>query len=1496
MHDLVPVATTPPPMHKIIVVKNPFDRRDQAAFSIPPVDGRTVAALVGEYIPAGVDVHASINGQIVPRESWASRSIVVGDLVVFVPRVQGGRNPLAIIAIIALAIAAPQLGVYFANLAELGYVAGAATAATAAYGAVIGAGISLVGGLVINSVFGIDTPRLAASDFDSSPSYGWTPVTTQQPGGPLARAYGRFKLHGNIIAGWIENQDESGSLQRAHMLIDLGMGPYSALTDHKINDQPINDYSGVTITERLGLLTQSVIPSFNDTRLSSTFSGAKVVLGAPVVRTTTGSDFTALEVILQVPSGLWFANDQGGLDPHQVQLKIEMQIGAGAYRNIASTTLTLTSTSIGYWSGGYWASVYNPNEGEGGSSNWVWTETDVGSSVRNAHTEGELVGGATPDGAGGPHWWRWLSQSITRTDTSQLGVILVGSSQKPIRRVVRATGIPVGSTCNIRVTNLSADLTANSRYGDAVYFTEITEVIPDDFTYPREVLVSIDALATDQLSGSIRYSCIAQGAKIWVKTGAVWTFEWSQDPAWVCFDILTQPVTNDAGTAILRYDGFNISRIDVDSFQIWSTFCNELVSDGAFGTEKRALFDGVFDTETDMWSAALEVAATARGTLVLHGTTIVAIYDDAKSTPTQMYTVANSKDFTETFLSLEGRSSIVEVEFMNLEADYERDKVSIVNSVVIAQSGISSPASRELRITRSSQAWREANVMLARNRYIRRTAELSVDIDSLASTVGDRIDVQSDIPQWGEGGRCGVGSTTTVIVLDHDVTIGAAYQILVRHSTGTDAIETRTISTTPGVWNTVTVPTPFSVAPAQFDVWALGPTLSAAKPFLITSITRDSDSRAHLSLVEYNASMYGLDDGIPARPTPNISASVGNGKILLTNPNPTNDGGSPVAEGPNPDDFLAIGANGTIVTMISAHWWFSDRNKTRRTHIRWNRLGGFPNHHITEGDSAILGPAEDGFDYFLSFQSENYLGQLTPIGITQIRYTPLGKLRPPSDVTVFNAVADQLGVNLTWSHVADIDRKDYGITEQATFVEPITYLDATSLRLPAQITGVHTFLIKARDTTGHLSVNATSASVVITPPATPQPGYTVVGGQIKLFWQDATTTHQVNYYEVLRGADFGTAVQVTCIDNLEFLLTPDWVGDETFWVVAEDIAGNLGNEGGTAVHVAIPEAVSVTAQTIDNNVLLFWTRAFSAFPIDTYEVRRGATWGAATVIGEKAGLFTSLFETQSGTYTYWIAGIDILGNVGVPAAVSATVAQPPDYFLFVDFDSVFAGTLSGAVSDGSGVVLPVNTTETFADHFINNSWTTPQDQVTAGFPIFIEPSAASGYYEETIDYGTTLDNTRITLTYDQIIEAGTPVVTVTLSTKLLIGDPWDDNVGVTSIFAVNFRYAKVKFVVTSAGGDDLIRIQTLNIRLDAKIKSESGMGTAAAGDTGGTTVTFTESFVDINSITVTPAGTTAIIAIYDFVDTPNPTDFKVLLFNTSGTRVSGDFSWQVKGY
>jgi len=56
--------------------------------------------------------------------------------------------------------------------------------------------------------------------------------------------------------------------------------------------------------------------------------------------------------------------------------------------------------------------------------------------------------------------------------------------------------------------------------------------------------------------------------------------------------------------------------------------------------------------------------------------------------------------------------------------------------------------------------------------------------------------------------------------------------------------------------------------------------------------------------------------------------------------------------------------------------------------------------------------------------------------------------------------------------------------------------------------------------------------------------------------------------------------------------------------------------------------------------------------------------------------------------------------------------------------------------------------------------------------------------------------------------------------------------------------------------------------------------------------------VDISSITATPQGTTALIAIVDFTDAPNPTGFNLYLFDAAGANASGAgkyIRWQAEG-
>ncbi len=215
------------------------------------------------------------------------------------------------------------------------------------------------------------------------------------------------------------------------------------------------------------------------------------------------------------------------------------------------------------------------------------------------------------------------------------------------------------------------------------------------------------------------------------------------------------------------------------------------------------------------------------------------------------------------------------------------------------------------------------------------------------------------------------------------------------------------------------------------------------------------------------------------------------------------------------------------------------------------------------------------------------------------------------------------------------------------------------------------------------------------------------------------------------------------------------------------------------------------------------------------------------------------------------------------------------------------------------ILSPV-TNLSFEDHFLDNSWSSPQDQIDAGFPRFIQPANPTATFLQTFDLGVEITNSVLVQLAYQVenIEAG---VDYTFTISLSDDDiTYTDYVDTTSVYSSNFRYIKVLLEVES-DGVGLVRFSDLKITVGIKIRRDGGRGNALAADSGGTTVSFNRNFFDITSIEVTAAHqvaeTEGITAVYDFVDVPNPTSFKVLLFsNSSGNRIDGDFSWSAQGY
>jgi hypothetical protein len=442
------------------------------------------------------------------------------------------------------------------------------------------------------------------------------------------------------------------------------------------------------------------------------------------------------------------------------------------------------------------------------------------------------------------------------------------------------------------------------------------------------------------------------------------------------------------------------------------------------------------------------------------------------------------------------------------------------------------------------------------------------------------------------------------------------------------------------------------------------------------------------------------------------------------------------------------------------------------------------------------------------------------------------------------------------------------------------------------------------------------ASQALPPPVTAF-GYTLTSTAVLLSWAAPVPIGSTVFYEIRKGISWDTGTFVLRTPSLSAALDPVTVGEHNYMIKT---LNGLGDESTThvAVVVTVPAlgTPSVQAQVIDNNVQLSWTEPSSSFTVDYYKIYKDSVQ-----IGELSGLFISIFETVSATYTYGVVAVDIAGNESPEGQVAATVDQPPDFELLanvqIDLSSGTATHSNTYYEDNDGKVYgPVNLTETFEDHFTTapagsgGPWASPQEQVDDGQSVFIQENVATGYFQgDEHDLGSTVNNViaNVSVVTETVDTTTAPTFTVAIrgGTSPGVGSFVNGN----SQFFTAVRYLTVKVTIDANGA--ALDSMGLSISVDVKYAIDGNVMVCDGTDAAGTPVYFprhgsytspadghaTKNFSDIDSITLAPIETDnhAITAIYDFTDAPDPSEFKILCFDNAGKRVDATVSWKVRG-
>jgi hypothetical protein len=484
----------------------------------------------------------------------------------------------------------------------------------------------------------------------------------------------------------------------------------------------------------------------------------------------------------------------------------------------------------------------------------------------------------------------------------------------------------------------------------------------------------------------------------------------------------------------------------------------------------------------------------------------------------------------------------------------------------------------------------------------------------------------------------------------------------------------------------------------------------------------------------------------------------------------------------------------------------------------------------------------------------------------------------------------------------------------------------------------------------HVVVGKTAA-----PSDVPSFSVVVEGFGLKFSWLPVTDP-DVREYEIRYGPAsqaWANAAVLARVRADRYFAEKLAAGAFRFRIKAVDTSGNYSTNEATAdLTVSAPSVPrNVSVSQIDNNVLIRWDPpATTVFPIAYYKVNR-QTATTLTEVGRVSGTFSTYVELLNGSYIYRVNAVDVAGNESEAGIVYANVYSPPDFVLrSTASGDLSTATLTNAAYEASNfsIEASANTEETWEDHFLNNGFETFQDFIDDGYTYYLEPLTGttgtetftttepsvwmpfdtaqtweshftsmgfatfqdfidagytyylqpngllSGTVEVVVDMAEVLPQTIVNFDYVAFGSGIQPVPTV--AWRETPSDPWTSGQeGERRVTPSSYRYLKLTLAYEPLTELDWCVVTDVTVNVQVKEITDSGTVAVNAGDVGGTTVTFNKQFLDVSSIVCTPQGTTELRWVRDFTDTVNPTNFKILLFNSSGARASGTVSWTARG-
>ncbi len=392
---------------------------------------------------------------------------------------------------------------------------------------------------------------------------------------------------------------------------------------------------------------------------------------------------------------------------------------------------------------------------------------------------------------------------------------------------------------------------ANSAHVAIRFDAETFPSVPSRMYRVRGTLIKIPHNGTVRADGSISYSGTFNGT---FKSDK----EYSNDPAWVLYDLLT--------TSKGFGDHIDTSQLDVFSFYSASVYCSEQVDDmtGTGNTEARFSTNVVLNTQRDAYSLINDLSSVMR-VMPFYSAGVINISQDRPTDPSYIYNLSNvtSEGFSYSNASKSTKATVVNVGYFDNETqsiDYE----TVEDTALQAKYGIVVRNLKGFATTSRGQAARLGKWFLYTQSNEAEICSFKTSIESgTIVRVGTIISVQDPMRAGvRRGGRIKTGVSTTQIVVDDsdntDLVTSDSATLSVILSDGT--LETKTISSVSGT--TVTVSSAFSSVPQANSVWVIENTSLSLQTFRVFSVKEVNQLEYEIQAVAHNSSKYSfVEDG-----------------------------------------------------------------------------------------------------------------------------------------------------------------------------------------------------------------------------------------------------------------------------------------------------------------------------------------------------------------------------------------------------------------------------------------------------------------------------------------------------------------------------------------------------------------------------------------------------------------------------------------------------------